>query len=1241
MRMDSQVIDALHEGANLERLLQALGCDTSKDNGSRFESPGGFIHCPMPDHPDKTPSCTVRAAQGQLYCHSLCGAILPLDLVVAHGRATDRGGAAKFVEELLGLERRPAPPGKPMVDDPALTVEQYLGSKGLPAAIATKFGLEDVRVYQAGIDDDGKNQGGKQCMYPSGWYSAVFMPTRPGHRPRIRSDAPGGKLRWANRVRRPSGSMIDYSKDTSQPGPAVEVPLDAIGIAQLRPCTAGSSDAGSGTPALLLIVEGESDVHALHAMGIPWCVGVPGATMGRRVAPALLEACLIANGGDTNLASLTCLVWQEPGSAGSAFPDAVAAAVREAALQRGLPAPHFVPLHHGAVASAPKDPAALLLDRPVHIARAQIADALQRVCSVGLGDSGAAALAGPVSPTATPTPPAYLTEPPPARTGAAAAPWIAFDEIEDPPALDLAPPRIEGISSVFVRTTDGWALEKTDREGDTTLVPICSAFVVERVERCSGEILVRIAAPFGGAWNRVRLSMSTTADAGRTCAQLAQVGVAVANRQRPSVTDLLLALTVRSEQETGAVHVPAGTGWSGRPGTSPFGGIDVEPVNEFGARMFQSNVRRRELYPDTNAAAREWWDVALSLLEPPVGEPHASHAAPLLALGAAAAAPLIGPLAEAGVAVAPVVWIAGLGGGGKSVTQKLAAAIYAPSLPDLDGQSAYFANANISQAALSARVDSCRDLPLILDDVTQLPPLPGSTSRGDAARIEAAAALGMLVFNRKPIERATRDGGIRQTRAFRSSAIFSAEVSMSSETSKAVVTAGHRRRISTIEARPMTERGLAQAYAERVNDVSARVGGAPGELIVEGVRQLMAARNVRPEFDRVRRRLADMPEAVDVTMTQREAVAVNVLGFIILATECGAWSFDQALEFAVALLGPYFAAGAGAGGATRDSDLSGVDAALRAVDDLRAAHPLRFDSQMRDEAGLVLQAPMSGYLGKELRPLHDGTRRIAMLRPGMEMLNTRYGVTMQVIEQAVAEGRCQARKQIRMFDGSRVYATVWLIPPGGPMEPDDDPTEPGPHDPDPHGLLRDAPVYVPGAGALVEPELVAYVEQPVSEQAAIIPNDRWLALEHAIENDHASTITWNEGEYIMDARFQWGQGIYLVGDGPSMRTNKSLHVTIRREAVDELKALQQQYEPGVVAPMPADDDPRWTKIDAIGGEAARAQWTAMHEALYARSQQTDPEQRAAFDAAYVKAYRVHLMSRYRHPEWFILGSDVR
>lgn len=1284
---DSRVVDALQEARNLEHVLEELGCDTRKDTGQEFERRDGYIHCPMPNHPDNNPSCSVVADLGILECRSLCGTIRPLDLIIAHGQASTRGDAAKWVERVLKMETAAAPKPRPVVDDPSLTVEQYLAMKGLPQSIADKFRLETVKIWQAGAD-----KGVKDCAYETGWYDAVYMPNREGRRPRVRSAAPGMALKWAPKVRHQGVGIIDYSNDDADATKFNYKP-DAIGLGLLEPVVQG--------PLLLVVVEGESDVHALHAMGIPCVVGAPGAKFPGRIAAELVEACLIANRGDTDLSTLTVITWQEPGSAGAAFPLAVQRAIALRADQDGLTSPRFVALHHGQVDGAPKDPCSLLQDRSRDAARAQLVAALLRCCPpASAGELAPAPIPANIAPahapmqidghhtvppvTVVPVPPLGVgtVEPvpvPPVPTGSAATGtddvptlWTEFDTCLEPPAKDMAPGNIDGISGEFVCTPEGWSSVKISSEGDRKVSPICSPFVVEAIERCDGEILARVAAPFGGYWNRARVPMSSTADAGRTCAALAAIGVQVVNRQRPSVTDLLLALMRRSEELLGAVDVPATTGWAGRPGTSPFGGIECEPVNALGARMFESNERRRADHPDTADAARKWHTVARELLVPGEADEYtAAGAAALLAVGAAAAAPLVGPLSEIGVKVSPVVWMAGLGGGGKTMTQRLAAAIFAPNLPDLDGQVAYFANANMSQAALSARVDSCRDLPLTLDDVTQIPPAPGSTSKGDAARIEAAAHLGMMVFNRKSIERATRDGGIRATRDFRSTAIFSAEISMSSETSRAVVTAGHRRRIATIESQPMAERAhlkdLEHEYADRLQRVEV-IGGAAGELLVLSIRDSVANRTIEPNWKTIKRAVEGVPSAGLVTRTQLESISMLVLGYVMLVEVCSDITFTAALEEACQILEPYFAAGAAEGGATRDVDLTGVAAALQAVEDLRASHPMRFDNQALDDAGMTKMPTTMGWFGKELR-LEHGKRRIGLLDAGMRALSAK-GVTSQVIEQALADGCCK-RGLIRMSDSSRAYGYIWTLPVDD-FDPEEFESEEVQFDHDPHAL---AAPHIPGGTVRAqEPVQDPSADLEMSEQCLDIdnPSSIWAPLAKAradvdyevdiagcyahqiwLRRPGLSRMLYTQPdltqEQRMDTRFQFGQGIYLVGDGPHCRQNVSVLKMVRVEARQELEFLQLQYKHAAeknpeyvigVADFLPDDDPRWAAIDAIGQDAARLLYTKdMPEAMYARNQAALADQ-LPWDEKYVKAYRVHLMCRYRHPEWFIVGKDL-
>lgn len=1336
---DSQVVSALQTGNNLERVLRELGCDTRKDNGAEFESASGFIHCPMPGHPDVHESVTVRASQGLMYCQSSCGEIMPLDLIVEHGAAANRGEAAKWVEQLLQLRPAPIVHADPLVDDPSMTVATYLALKGLPQSTVELFGLTDVSTWHPGAD---KNVRG--AAYESGWYDSVLMPNRADRRGRIRSEWPRTKVRWATKARF-DGSGITEDLSLAPAGgasPGAVLEMDALGVAQLVPSQSCTGLAARGP--LLLVVEGESDVHAMHAMGLPFTVGVPGSKMADKVARALLDACIKANYGDVDLSSLTAIVWQEPGEGGSGFPAGVARAIEREAGAAGFIPPRFAALAHGAVAGQPKDPAALLLDRGAaqagEILLTSMLGAAEHASVAAVVSAPAPALnpeaqrrmaefvadrALPLRPTSdldlseldaepAPADPWADRPAPPATVPSSNAPgytehaqvvaagplWSSFENSENPPQVETAPELIEGIADKFIRTEEGWSILRVVK-GEQDLKAICTPFVVEAVESCGDQILIRVAAPFGGFWNRSRISLSEATDAGVVGKTLGAIGVRSVNRSKSGLADLLQSMATRRELTAGVQQVPRGTGWSGAAGTSLFGGIEVEPIDSFAARMFQANQERRKLQPDTAAAALTWYrDAAAPLLDqdgPNAGA--AGQCAPMLVFGAAAAGPLMGPLAAVGLSITPIVWLAGLGGGGKSVTQKVCNGIFAPVLPDIDGQAAFSASANISQAALSARVDSCRDLPLVLDDVTQLPALATSQSKGDAARIEAGAALAMLVFNRKPIERATRDGELRLSKPFRSSAIFSAEVSMASESTKAVLTAGHRRRVTTIEAQPMNDRGLGAKFAERVDRINATVGGAPGELLVARIREVVAAQQLRPAYEEARRFIAEQPSAHLVTSTQQEAMAVSVLGFGLLMEAISAYQdATHAMREAARWLEPYMATGAGEGGAIRDADLSGVLRAQQSIDDLRAAHPTRFDRHVDhgELQGLMMPVPTNGYLGREMRSLRNGTRRVVMLRAGMELLERTYGVTSGVIEQASKDGACRPRYQVRMSDDTRPYGMLWNLPPHQAEELEIDTTvDPHAHDADPMGLakedempyvmptpldtqgqamdaviaqLRDGRARACNSCNLVwesEPAVTgAMCSDPLCTgwatkhasvmladqlQTASTPHDSITTLPSRppVGEAQFTEIHFDEGGTLMDGRFNWATGNYVVTN-EAMISNQSLHSTIRKDVAQELRSLAELYDTDAtpaeiripVRPMPANDDPNWSHIDAIGESAARTVWPVSVEANRVAAAIDEPIERNQAHADFVKNYRIHLMARHRHPEWFIVVGDA-
>lgn len=1201
----------------------------------------------------------------------------------------------KWLEEALGL-----PPEAPMgassrrlVDDPSLTVDAYLALKHLSPATRERFGLIDARVWVRGVEDaveapDGSlkpaevsRYAGVEVQFPSGYYTCVLMPNDPPatpfagleRRPRVRTLL---GVRWPNKVIDLAGRKTDFAvarpADRSAGTPAaLAYPMHAYG----RPQFELSSD-----PMLersIIVVEGESDVHALHDMGIPCCLGAPGVSALDQSIPDVLDVIFTAEHGDPSaLPSWTVLVWSEPGTAGRRFPTRFAEKMAEWCADRAIPAPRVIALPNtliaapaGAASAGPaaepaKDPCELVASLiPVHGGSAAPArlEAGRLVTQAAFTAAGRAA--GDLDPAA----PLVADRPDTAPASAPAQlrgsdPWEEMGCAGALPAPEPGslPVRVEHLGSTFIRSEDGWSEEPLSSDGSLKpLRPICS--IVEIVEVCAiaGEdhLVARAPRTHLGEFQSVRFPRSELADPRRISSSLSSIGVSISQRRGPAVAALLQALAELRLRSDGATVVPAATGWSGRCGTGPFAGLEICPAHTFGARMFEANERRRDATrpapgapPDTTNAARRWVREGLGplLTKPTAGDSPASGVAPVLAIGAAAASVLVGPLSDVGVHVAPVVWIAGLGGGGKSITQKLAASIYSPALPDVDGQSAYFMNANLSLAALMARVDGCRDLPLILDDVTQAHPLPGSTARGDAARIEAAAALGMLVFNRKPIERATRDGETRQSRAFRSTAIFSAEVNMASQEVRTGISAGHRRRISTIEARPMTERGLGPAYAETVNELAASVGGAPGELLVGHVRSLVAARSLRTGFDAVKARVQALPGASTVNMTQVESLAVSLYGYSLLLEAIDPAAAEPALEVALRLLAPYLETGAGAGGATRDCDLTGVDAALRFVEEMVAAHPHRFQSWLREEEGFVTTPPHQGYLGKELKTRHDGSRVVVLTRAGMAMLENSYGIDSKTVAQAVHDGACKRRHTIRM-DARVMSGTLWILPAAPPPEDDVDPSAPPPHDPDPHRLAGppapptdDPPPAPPPAEPLSGPAAAPAPATYDAHERLIMD----LAAAHPVSNGnpHETTRTIEGAASMIDLTFRWGAGVYRLAEHPDPVDVPRIHDHVRREARAELKSLQRIYalaaqEDGaplhVVADPPADDDPRWAQIDNLGQAGARGYWQRAAYAIDKACREDAGHARDVAHEAHIKAYRVHLMARLRRPEWFV------
>ena len=72
----------------------------------------------------------------------------------------------------------------------------------------------------------------------------------------------------------------------------------------------------------------------------------------------------------------------------------------------------------------------------------------------------------------------------------------------------------------------------------------------------------------------------------------------------------------------------------------------------------------------------------------------------------------------------------------------------------------------------------------------------------------------LRVFNREPAERATDQGGLRLAARFRSSAVLSAEVTPRSGDLGVGLTAGHRRRVTVLASRPLSDRGSGRILSE-------------------------------------------------------------------------------------------------------------------------------------------------------------------------------------------------------------------------------------------------------------------------------------------------------------------------------------------------------------------------------------------------------------------------------------------
>lgn len=1200
----SDTVEQMTNPRNWELVFAKLGI--TKQFASR-----GKISCPMPGHTDEHPSCDVilDAPQGPiLVCRTACNETITVTkLVMAYGAASSPSEALAWVDEAIGFERPTASRARARTrvqfDDPTQTVEMYQQMKGLSAATIHKFGLVDVRTYVAGRGKD------PSAGFESGYYASVFMPTREGFRPRIRTYTQA-KVKWAAGVRFADGSSVDFHRSSS----GERLPMCVYGLDQIA-----ASPVAART---LLVVEGESDVHTLHEMGFAACVGVPGTSMVSATAVSLAEAVLRIGEGTTD--GVRVLVWQEPGAAGSAFPRDVARALTRELSTLDQPLPDVATIIGSSIDGAPKDPSALWLmqrEKALPLLLAAIEEAAGRglhpamvgttadrpAMLASFQDTGSASGQVPSAPVC----------------AGRDDPWGVVLGFADAPADEALPDKVDGIGVRFERVKGGWLEWRwSDAKKEEVAKSVCDPFVVEGVLECGDDMLVTIAAPVGGRWDRRRVRYATASSNERTGEALLSHGVGVANRMKGSASDLIIALAKRIIAAGGVERIPAATGWSGGDGTSLFAGIECDTADEFGAWMFDANEARRAAHPDTAAAACEWWVCASKLLTR-VEDPAACHAAPFLALGATAAAPLLGPLKKYRIDISPVVWIAGLGGGGKSVTQRLCASVFAPRRDN--GQVGFMMGADISSAGLGSRAPSFRDLPVILDDVTQMKPDKSiGSGSGLAARVDTAAAVGMRLFNREPAQRSTRNHKARKAHPFRCTGLFSAEASMHDPALKSVATAGNRRRIATVGAKPMADRGLGGWFAGEVGRAADELGGAAGEQLVGLIRSLVSDGKLGERLSVASEAVRGIEVSKRTDATQMQSLTIMALGFGLLAEACGE-DFGWALDEFVHALGAYLDADASAGGAVGEADVDGVQRAKEAVLSFYSSNVGRFITHEKgglEEAGIELRSSPFSILGRfsSGSNFKDGSARLYLTDEAMAILESRHGVSPQMVLSATEEGSCLGRKRFRLVKGTgvRTYGTGWHVDKmsgGSEPHPDDEPEGPEPHDHDPHRLREP---YVPGMSA-----------STVSDEPASIVADDSAQVE-PLESLEQAPVDLKE-----DPVFRYTDGTYLFSGDGTLSTDVLDGIVVRDAGV-ELGTMRQVWPEFEVADAPADDDPRWAKLEALGPERARGLYEQSRAALaHALTFEKNTPERHAAMGEYVRLYRLHILARLRRPGWFV------
>lgn len=129
----------------------------------------------------------------------------------------------------------------------------------------------------------------------------------------------------------------------------------------------------------------------------------------------------------------------------------------------------------------------------------------------------------------------------------------------------------------------------------------------------------------------------------------------------------------------------------------------------------------------------------------------------------------------------------------------------------------------------------------------------------------------------------------------------------------------------------------------------------------------------------------------------------------------------------------------------------------------------------------------------------------------------------------------------------------------------------------------------------------------------------------------------SEEEETTMAMFGWSDGTYLrLPD----ETDAQAHESIARDARAE---FEHNREAATLAGLefadpPADDDPRWSKIDDVGRERALRLWQKcldLGTSLMSIDADLAPDETRRLTAEHYRVYRILLMCRMRRPEWFL------